>query len=120
MHVYGDAVSKCSCDAVIKRPCDLQWPSAHVMQGLQCTTLFCGDGINDLSALAAADVSMAIGATDAFVAASVTTPKMSIAGMHCNTPCLATRQILLLLWLFLQMVVSCWVQPGFSPCLICS
>ncbi len=44
------------------------------------TTMFCGDGINDLSALAAADVGMSIGATDAVIAAALSTSKASIAG----------------------------------------
>ena len=52
------------------------------MQGLQCTTLFCGDGINDLSALAAATVGVAIGATDAAVAAAVSTPHATVSGLH--------------------------------------
>ena len=55
------------------------------MQGLENTSIFCGDGINDLAALSAADVGMAIGATDANVAAAITTAKPSIAGM-CHHP----------------------------------
>ena len=51
-----------------------------VVQGLQQTVLFCGDGINDLSALAAADVGYAVGATEASVAAAVSTTRCSIAG----------------------------------------
>jgi len=49
-------------------------------QGMGMTTMFCGDGINDLSALAAADVGMSIGATDAVIAAALSTSKASIAG----------------------------------------
>ena len=50
--------------------------------------MFCGDGINDLAALSAADVGMAIGATDAVIAAELSTSHGSIAdeqgtGLHC-------------------------------------
>ncbi len=60
------------------------------MQGLENTTMFCGDGINDLAALSAADVGMAMGATDAVIAAALSTSQGSVAGqqqpchMHCN------------------------------------
>ncbi|DBA94074.1 TPA: hypothetical protein ACH3X1_001722 [Trebouxia sp. C0004] len=51
------------------------------IQGLGNTTIFCGDGINDLAALSAADVGMSIGATDAFIAAAISTPKGSVSGL---------------------------------------
>ena len=47
--------------------------------------MFCGDGINDLAALAAADVGMSIGATDATIAAELSTSRGSIAGLHLCT-----------------------------------
>lgn len=45
--------------------------------------MYCGDGINDLIALAAADVGVAIGASDASAAASISTQHSSVAGVCC-------------------------------------
>ena len=53
---------------------------AEAVQGLGHTTMFCGDGINDLAALSAANVAMAIGATDAVIAAELATSHGSVAG----------------------------------------
>ncbi len=42
--------------------------------------MYCGDGVNDLAALAAADVGMAVSSSDASAAASVITKQQGIAG----------------------------------------
>lgn len=74
------------------------------LQGLGTTAMFCGDGINDLAALSAADVGMAIGATDATVAAVVSTTQASIAG----APCLAAHHCML------SCSMLSWHQPIHS------
>ncbi|DBA94075.1 TPA: hypothetical protein ACH3X1_001723 [Trebouxia sp. C0004] len=51
------------------------------IQGLGNTTIFCGDGINDLAALSAADVGMSVSATDAVIAAALSTTKGSVSGV---------------------------------------
>jgi len=50
--------------------------------------MYCGDGINDLAALASAEAGMAVGAGHASAAASVADSHPSIQGTHCNSmPC---------------------------------
>lgn len=50
------------------------------LQGLGRSCMYCGDGINDLIALSAADVGVSIGASDASAAATISTKDCSVAG----------------------------------------
>ncbi len=50
--------------------------------------MYCGDGINDLAALASAEAGMAVGAGHASAAACVADSHPSIQGTRCNSmPC---------------------------------
>ena len=58
-------------------------------QGLGATCMYCGDGINDLVALASADVGMSIGSSAASAAASISDQNASVKGILC---CAAASQ----------------------------
>lgn len=54
------------------------------VQGLRKTCMYCGDGINDLIALGAADVGMTVGSSEASAAATISNRNSSIAGDSHN------------------------------------
>ena len=57
------------------------------MQGLGKSCLYCGDGINDLEALANAEVGMAVGSAEASAAATFCDTHYSIAGQQVTLLC---------------------------------
>ncbi|KAL0022621.1 hypothetical protein WJX77_011150 [Trebouxia sp. C0004] len=77
------------------------------IQGYGNRVLFCGDGINDLNALSAADVGLAVGTTDATVAASLSTHRGSVAGV-CSFLRASRASHSLTLSLFKYMVLYQW------------
>ena len=67
---------------------------AEPVQGLGKTCMHCGDGINDLIALGAADVGMAVGSADTSAAATVCNERPSIAVADCaHSVCMTSEQL---------------------------
>ena len=57
--------------------------------------MYCGDGINDLAALASAEAGMAVGAGHASAAACLADSHPSIQGMRCNSmPCHTYQELI--------------------------
>ena len=57
-----------------------------LLQGLGKTCLYCGDGVNDLVALSAADVGVSVGSGDSSAGSVISIAEASVAGeFPCNT-----------------------------------
>jgi len=82
--------------------------SCLCMQGLGKSCLYCGDGINDLEALANADVGMAVGSAEASAAATFCDTHYSIAGLQLTSLCVRfyTSSVLLSSVLFSSVLLS--------------
>ena len=84
------------------------------MQGLGKSCLYCGDGINDLEALANADVGMAVGSAEASAAATFCDTHYSIAGLQLTSLCVRfyTSSVLLSSVLFSSVLLSSVLLPS--------
>ena len=96
--------------------------SRLLTQGMGDKTIFCGDGFNDLPALAAADVGISVGATEAVIAAAVSTPQGSVAGQlkqycrqHLNAEATRFGSILAVAQLNLAVLSWCLVGSSHQP-----
>ena len=108
----GDAISVCLHALLVRhhRPKSARFviPNVCLWQGLGHTVAYCGDGINDIAALHAAELGIAIGATEAVVAAPVFTPAESASGRMLS--CTASSHALHTLHQVMQSFRACSVS----------